>query len=259
MRPDDQIRSRPGDAQPVLARAALLEEWGDLDRARAGYRQAAERWPQEEGGWLGEGRILFRLSRLDQAIPALARTLALNAGNDEARRLLDQARLRTGDATALASMDLRGLQLENRELPPGDFTGRDLSGARLSRVSLRDSNLSGSRMAGVNFYIVDFSRSRLRNVVMTGARSYLLNLTDADLQGADLTRSNFQGARLLRTNLDGLVAGRRQFRAVAHRAVALRRGEPRRRELLDRAPHWRRFSPVRASTARTCAPRGLRA
>jgi uncharacterized protein YjbI with pentapeptide repeats len=202
---DNQIRSRPDEMQPVLARAALLEDWGDLDRALAGYRQAAERWPQDERGWLGAGRILFQLNRLDQAVPALARAVALNAGNNEARGVLDQARLRTGDPAALASMDLRDLRLENRELSPGNFAGRDFSGAQLSRVSLRDSDLSGSRLAGVDLHMVDFSRSRLRNAAITGARTYQLDLTDADLRGADLTRSTLYAARLLRTDLDRLV------------------------------------------------------
>jgi hypothetical protein len=76
---DAQVSAHPGEPGPVLARAALLEAWSDLDGALADYRQASAAWPQEEGGWFGEGRILFRLSRLDQAIPALARAVALSA------------------------------------------------------------------------------------------------------------------------------------------------------------------------------------
>jgi hypothetical protein len=75
---DAQVSAHPGEPGPVLARAALLEAWSDLDGALADYRQASAAWPQEEGGWFGEGRILFRLSRLDQAIPALARAVALS-------------------------------------------------------------------------------------------------------------------------------------------------------------------------------------
>ena len=69
------VAGAPGILLALLMRFTVKEPpRGRFDGPRAAASpanaptHAAERWPQEEGAWLGQGRILFELSRLDQAM-----------------------------------------------------------------------------------------------------------------------------------------------------------------------------------------------
>lgn len=208
---DQRMAREPASADAAIARASLLEDWGDRDRALQGYAAIAGRWPDDARGWLGQGRVLFGLDRMAEARAPLERAVALDPANADARRMFDQARLRTGDASVVASLDFRGLQLANGDFSSRDLTGRDFSGARLNRVSFRGADLSGSRMDRVDFHTVDFSNARLQRVALVNSFTYEVNLADADLTGAELTRTTFQGARLNRTNLTGVSAAGANF------------------------------------------------
>jgi hypothetical protein len=89
---DRRVAQNPADIGPRLARGALLEQWGDRDLALAAYAEIVARWPDDARGWHAQGALLFRADRRPEAVAPLARAVALDPRNQEARRLLGQAR-----------------------------------------------------------------------------------------------------------------------------------------------------------------------
>jgi hypothetical protein len=93
---DRRVAQKPADVGPRLARAALLGDWGDTDLALAAYSEIVERWPRDPRGWRAQGALLLQQDRAAEAVPALARAAALDPGNAQGQRLLQQARRRAG-------------------------------------------------------------------------------------------------------------------------------------------------------------------
>jgi tetratricopeptide (TPR) repeat protein len=77
------------DAAEALLGLADLARWeGRQDEAARLYTAVATDWPHEPAGFLGLGRVAFEAGRLDEARRHVARALALDPSDVEARGLL---------------------------------------------------------------------------------------------------------------------------------------------------------------------------
>ena len=124
--------------------------------------------------------------------------------------------------------DLRGINLEETELPDvllactqcnGVFLWKaNLEGADLSFANLEGANLSSAHLEGVKLRSTNLEGADLISTNLEGARLWCANLEDAHLSGAYLKRACFSsanlkgahfrratliGAYLLRANLEG--------------------------------------------------------
>ena len=72
------LASDPKRAEARLAVGDLLLEKGDLQGAEAQYRAVLQQNPQSDVAWNNLGLVLMRTNRVNEAIRALERAVALN-------------------------------------------------------------------------------------------------------------------------------------------------------------------------------------
>ena len=107
---------------------------------------------------------------------------------------------------SLVSFDLTGADLTGADLTGANLTGADLTSATLTGATLTGATLTGSTLTGVISGSITGTPSALDSgfVLQNG---YLIgpgvNLTSADLNGADLTGANLTGADLTGADLTG--------------------------------------------------------
>jgi hypothetical protein len=91
----------------------------------------------------------------------------------------------------LSRVDLRSLDLEDRQLVGADFRRSNLARARLR----------GTRLDGCDFYAADLRKTNLRGASLRKASLRHAYLEGADLHGADLTEADLRGADMRAVNL----------------------------------------------------------
>ena len=144
-------------------------------------------------------------------------SVARDTGSGSLREQLVEA-LRTSDAGALRSLDLRGADLSELDLADAELAGLDLSDADLTRCNLTGANLAGAtltgaalfeaRLSGAQLVGADLTRAQLGHceAVRAGLGGATLDearLFEADLSGASLSQASLRGADLRCTKLTG--------------------------------------------------------
>ena len=185
--------------------AQYLEDWRDLERAAAAWHEAAAKSPTDHKLPWGEGRVLFALQRFEEAKTPLERALALAPDNTDARRLLFQARLKTGTPFDAPEANFKDGVFAGLSLAGRDLHGRDFSGSRLDRPLLVGANLAGANFTKSNLYQADLSGTDLRNARLDGMTSYILKLQGANLAGASAIGANFFHGVLVQANLTNAI------------------------------------------------------
>lgn len=110
----------------------------------------------------------------------------------------------------LKGNDLRGFQLEGRDLRAANLEGCDLRGLSLIAVNFAGANLSRTQLSGACL-----DKARLRRSNLSGA-----DLSGASLKSADLRHAQLQGARLEGADLSGTVLENDPKVAVARQGSA---------------------------------------
>jgi len=121
-----------------------------------------------------------------------------------------EARLQA-DAVEAKSEELaqiRGLDLQNRNLDYADFTGSslpkaDLRYASLKHAVLRQARLDQAQLRSAYLEQVDLSDAKLSGVDLSRAELPGARLYEAKLPGANLTDANLSDAKLIRAALTG--------------------------------------------------------
>lgn len=210
---DRAVAERPNDVLPLLGRAAILSDWGDLDRAERDYADAARIAPDIDAVLLGQARTQFSRGRYLEVIGTLSRARGNVLASADARFLVEQARLRTGDTDVPVEFDLSDLRVENVAYGPGrdlDLQHRVLSRSSWSQVFVERLHLTGSRLdrarvfastigiiraSGVDFEGAEFEQStfilRAPGARLRGARFRVVALQIADLADADVRGAHF--------------------------------------------------------------------
>jgi uncharacterized protein YjbI with pentapeptide repeats len=201
-RADAAVAGAPASVSPLLERARFHEEWRDLPRSAADFAAAVALAPGDARGHAGLGRVEYARQRFAEASASLARAAALDPANADTRRLLNQARLRSGDVGALASVDFRGLVVERLDLWRQDLNGRDLRDARFSAVDLSAANLRGADLRGARISGL-LAGADLRDIFAEGAQ-FSGNLTAARFDGARLDGAGFFNSTLLGARFRGI-------------------------------------------------------
>lgn len=176
---------------PRMELADALLRWRDLPAARAAYAAVLAADGASIPARIGLGRVLIAEGKRDEAL-AVARDVHRDHPSDaDARLFFGQARLATGDLSALPGLSLRGAELDRLDLSGQDLRRQDLRGAKLTRVRLRNADLRGARIEDSDLSFVDLSGADLREAVITAPASFRVILNGADLRLARIT-----GARI---------------------------------------------------------------
>jgi uncharacterized protein YjbI with pentapeptide repeats len=183
-----KVEKEPWNAAARVELAQYLEDWRDLERAALAWREAAAKSPPNPKLPWGEGRVLFALQRFEEAKAPLERALAIAPDNTDVRRLLFQARLKTGAPFDAAEANFKDGDFAGLSLADRDLHGRDFSGAKLDRPLLARANLAGANFTNANLYHADLSGADLRHARLDGLTSSFLILQRADLAGASIVR-----------------------------------------------------------------------
>ncbi|TMV03317.1 alpha/beta hydrolase [Ruegeria sediminis] len=88
------------------------------------------------------------------------------------------------------------------ELLPPDFRDDPKTSRYFERIDLTNANLSGADLSDLNFYEACFVGADLSHSNMSKSNFAKVNFLDANLVGADAYRSNFKGARFENTILE---------------------------------------------------------
>ena len=94
--------------------------------------------------------------------------------------------------------DLRGAQLQHKNLTGANLSKADLNGARFDRADLSAADLTGAYLFGANL-----SQANLRGARLINADLRKANLSRADLHGAYLLLANLRKADLRGAQLSG--------------------------------------------------------
>ena len=97
-----------------MGRAIAHGAGGDLEAALADYEQAIRINPDLAVAYVGQGAILTRLNRPDEAIAACSRAIALDAKNAKAYYNRGVAREATKDTEGAAQDFQKAIQLDPR-------------------------------------------------------------------------------------------------------------------------------------------------
>ncbi|SMH60789.1 O-linked N-acetylglucosamine transferase, SPINDLY family protein [Azospirillum agricola] len=115
----DTLAVQPGNPEALRSLSAALFQLGALDRAERTGRIAAAVSPEAPAVWFNQGTILKGRKRLDAAIAAYRRTLALAPGHAAAEVALIQAKQQAcdwsgfdDDAASLEAIATRGLPVQ---------------------------------------------------------------------------------------------------------------------------------------------------
>ncbi len=231
---------------PRIDLADALLRWRDLPAARAAYSEILAADSASIPTRIGLGRLLIAEGKRDEAL-SVARDVHRDHPSDAGARLfLGQARLATGDLSALPGLSLRGAELDRLDLSDQDLRRQDFRGARLTRIRLRNADLRGARIEGSDFSFVDLSGADLRESVITAPASFRVTLNGADLRQARITaarigasvgssawaeasdlkldqarldRVTFGGINLSRASMQGLIATQALFSGAAMESV----------------------------------------
>lgn len=218
---------------PRVELADTLLRWRDLPAARAAYLEVLTADGANIPARIGLGRLLIAEGKRDEAL-SVARDVHRDHPSDaNALLFLGQARLASGDLSALPGLSLRGAELDRLDLSGQDLRRQDFRGARLTGVRLRNADLRGALIEGSDFTFVDLSGADLREAVITAPTSFRVTLNGADLRLARMTalrigvnvgstdrvgardvrmdqahldRVTFGGADLSRASMQGLIA-----------------------------------------------------
>jgi len=136
------------DGHDCLAR--IYADGGDLERARLAWTQALTILPDHSGALRGLGFVLFRQGQVPEAITALERALALDPGDEAARRALETVRRDAPAAAAapdpaLAAAQAAGAPAATAREPahPPVFRGFDRATADILLLDQRGLVLAG--------------------------------------------------------------------------------------------------------------------
>lgn len=101
----------------------------------------------------------------------------------------------------MASMDLRGADLNRANLESATLDGTDFRAARLRAANLSQSTLFSSQLDNADLAGANLSGADLKAATFVGANLEKANLDGADLRGAHLDGANFAGATFRGANL----------------------------------------------------------
>lgn len=102
----------------------------------------------------------------------------------------------------LSRVDLRSLDLEDRQLIGADIRRSNLARARLQGTRLDRCDLHATDLRRANLRGVSLRKASLRNAYLEGADLRGADLTDADLRGADMRALHLDEARLDGAHVD---------------------------------------------------------
>jgi tetratricopeptide (TPR) repeat protein len=91
------LEQRPSDPEVHFLLGDVAQRLGDLGAAAVHWGDGLALAPDRADGWTQLGAIELRLGRIDRAVSALKRAVALDPGAARARSLLERAEARAGD------------------------------------------------------------------------------------------------------------------------------------------------------------------
>jgi hypothetical protein len=124
------------------------------------------------------------------------------------RLLKDEDFDQKGWTIDLRSTDLRGVMLDDANLPGVMFTGSRLDGASLARANLRkavflDASLEMTNLSEANLDLADFEQVRAPHADLSCTSMAGAVLKNANFGGADLSGADLEGVVLIETHLEG--------------------------------------------------------
>ena len=188
MAPDDTVPPLRQDVQSVVAAVAVRDE-----SRRALERKTGTLVKQRicDVSWLSTGDFYFDpLYALDLRHADL-KGVWLRWGGDLSGARLDGADLSNADLTKMSLSEshfhnaiLYGAELTDVNLTRAQLTGADLSHTVSERVDLTGANLFGANLSGAWLQRANLSGAWLGNADLSGANLLGANLSGADLYGA---------------------------------------------------------------------------
>ncbi len=106
------VKAAPGSAEPVVLRARLFAEQGQLAKAADALKTARSQFPQSVEPWTTEAQLLVQEKKYDEALDVLERARAALGDRVEFRLGRAQIWVRKGGPKALAALNSLGDDLE---------------------------------------------------------------------------------------------------------------------------------------------------
>lgn len=112
-----------------------------------------------------------------------------------------QQRMVSGQSTDLSGMDLRGLNLSNRDLNYMNIRNTDLSGANLSGAYCYKTEISYCDFSDANCSQTNFCEARLDEVTFSSSLCCEARFCEAQIHRVSFTRANLMGADFYRAEI----------------------------------------------------------
>lgn len=113
----------------------------------------------------------------------------------------------------LSSLDLRGLQFEDKDLRSANLAGTQVNDASFNNCQLLSACLQGIDLSGAKLSGCDLDGTDLRDAKLVGLEADSCYFHQADFTSADLCQARFSRCRFNGANLSGVQLAGAQFKA----------------------------------------------